>query len=165
MTEQQLTRLLGAYGGMVRTICRGILPGRPEDAEEAEADTFVRLWKSAQLPREEAHLRSYIIRTARSCAIDKYRSLMRNGVTFSLEERDEAAFTVELESHLEDQELIDLIRTLPPPDGELFLRRYLYCEPSALLAEHFRMPENTVRTRLFRAKSKLQKLLRKEHML
>lgn len=43
MTEQQLTRLLADYGGMVRTICRGILPGRTEDAEEAEADTFFRL--------------------------------------------------------------------------------------------------------------------------
>lgn len=165
MTEQQLTRLIADYGGMVRTICGGILPGRAEDAEEAEADTFFRLWRSKKLPEEEAHLRSYIIRTARSCAIDRYRSLVRNGIMFSLDEREEAAFTVELESHLEDQELIDLIRTLPPPDGELFLRRYLYCEPSALLAEHFQMPETTVRTRLFRAKSKLQKLLRKEQML
>lgn len=40
---------------------------------------------------------------------------MRSGITFSLDEREETAFAVELESHLEDQELIDLIRTLPPP--------------------------------------------------
>lgn len=165
MTEQQLNRLLAEYGGTVRTICCGILPGRKEDAEEAQADTFVKLWRSKNLPEDEAHLRSYIIRTARSCAIDKYRSVQRHGTAFSLEERDDAAFTVELESRLESQELIDLIRTLPPPDGELFLRRYLYCEPSSLLAAHFQMPENTIRTRLHRAKSKLQKLLRKENML
>lgn len=165
MNEQELNRLLTEYGGIVRTICCGILPGQHEDSEEAQADTFVKLWRSKNLPGDEEHLRSYVIRTARSCAIDKYRNILRRGVTFPLEERDDAAFAVELESSLESQELIDLIRTLPPPDGELFLRRYLYCEPSALLAEHFQMPENTIRTRLHRAKNKLQKLIRKEHML
>lgn len=165
MTEQQLNLLLAEYGGIVRTICRGILPGRTEDAEEAEADTFVKLWHSRSLPKDTAHLRSYVIRTARSCAIDKYRSIQKRGESFPLDERDDAAFCVELESSLESRELIDLIRTLPPPDGELFLRRYLYCEPCALLSEHFQMPEGTVRTRLHRAKDKLKKLLRKEHML
>lgn len=165
MTEQELNLLLTEYGGIVRTICRGILPGRREDSEEAEADTFVKLWRSRNLPSDTAHLRSYVIRTARSCAIDKYRSIQRRGNTLSLEERDEAAFCVELESSLENQELIDLIRTLPPPDGELFLRRYLYCEPCAQLSEYFQMPETTLRTRLHRAKDKLKKLLRKENML
>lgn len=164
MTEQQLNRLLAEYGGIVRTICCGILPGRREDAEEASADTFVKLWRSSNLPTDKAHLRSYVIRTAHSCAIDQYRRIQRQGISLPLEERDDAAFCVELESSLESQELIDLIQTLPPPDGEMFLRRYLYCEPSAQLAEYFQMPENTVRTRLHRAKNKLQKLLRKEHL-
>jgi len=161
VTEQELDHLLTEYGGTVRTICCGILPGRKEDAEEAQADTFLKLWRSRNLPEDVSHLRSYVIRTARSCAIDKYRYT----IPFPLDEHTDTAFAVELESSLESRELIELIRTLPPPDGELFLRRYLYCEPSALLASHFQMPENTVRTRLHRAKIKLQKLLRKENML
>jgi len=165
VNEKELDLLLAKYGGIVRTICRGILPGRKEDSEEAEADTFVKLWRSRNLPKDAAHLKSYVIRTARSCAIDKYRSIQRRGSTLSLEERDDAAFCVELESSLESRELIDLIKTLPPPDGELFLRRYLYCEPCADLSEYFQIPENTVRTRLHRSKDKLQKLLRKEQML
>lgn len=165
MNEKELNLLLAEYGGIVRTICRGILPGQKEDSEEAEADTFVKLWRSRNLPKDMAHLRSYVIRTARSCAIDKYRDIQRRGITLPLDERDNAAFCVELESSLESQELINLIKTLSPPDGELFLRRYLYCEPCAELSEYFQMPENTVRTRLFRAKDKLQKLLRKEHIL
>jgi len=165
VTEQELDHLLTEYGGIVRTICCSILPGQKEDSEEAQADTFLKLWRSQNLPEDVLHLRSYVIRTARSCAIDKYRSTHKQGVAFPLDEQEDAAFAVELESSLESRELIDLIRTLPPPDGELFLRRYLYCEPSALLASHFQMPENTVRTRLHRAKIKLQKLLRKENML
>uniref|UniRef100_UPI003FF14030 sigma factor-like helix-turn-helix DNA-binding protein n=1 Tax=Gemmiger sp. TaxID=2049027 RepID=UPI003FF14030 len=41
---------------------------------------------------------------------------------------------------------------LPPPDGELFLRRYLYGETAAQLGVHFNMPAATVRTRLHRAR-------------
>lgn len=49
---------------------------------------------------------------------------------------------------------------LPPPDGELFLRRYLYGETAAQLGARFAMPAATVRTRLHRARLALQKLLK-----
>lgn len=156
MTDVELNYLIATYGGMVRTICHGILPYTPQDAEEAEADTFIKLWRSKKLPIEEGILRGYIIRTARSCAIDHYRVLIRKGITFPL---DEAAFSVELDSHFEEQELILTIMELPPPDGEIFLRRYLYCESAVLLAKHYEIPEETIRTKLHRAKKKLQKIL------
>ncbi|MBS6397615.1 MAG: sigma-70 family RNA polymerase sigma factor [Clostridiales bacterium] len=165
MTEQELHQLLTEYGGIVRTICRSILPGQPEDAEEAEADTFFKLWRRPRLPKDSAHLRAYVIRTARSCAIDKYRRSVKQPSSFSLDEREDAAFSAELDSALETRELMELIMTLPPPDGELFLRRYVYGESSALLSGHFHMPENTIRTRLHRTKEKLQTLLRKEYFI
>ena len=37
MTEHELDTLLRDYGGAVRSVCRAILPGHPQDAEEAEA--------------------------------------------------------------------------------------------------------------------------------
>lgn len=43
MTEHELDILLRDYGGAVRSVCRAILPGHPQDAEEAEADTFYKL--------------------------------------------------------------------------------------------------------------------------
>lgn len=54
MTEHELNTLLRDYGGAVRAVCRAILPGRPQDAEEAEADTFYKLWRGARLPADEA---------------------------------------------------------------------------------------------------------------
>ena len=36
MTEHELDTLLRDYGGAVRSVCRAILPGHPQDAEEAE---------------------------------------------------------------------------------------------------------------------------------
>ena len=160
MTERELDGLLRNYGGAVRAVCRAILPGHPQDAEEAEADTFYKLWRSAKLPADEAHRRRLVVLTARQCAIDRYRALLRRGETLPLDDRDDAELAVALESDLESRELMKQILALPPPDGELFLRRYLYGETAAQLGAQFSMPAGTVRTRLHRARLALQKLLK-----
>ena len=124
-----------------------------QDAEEAEADTFYKLWRGAHLPADETHRRRLVVRTARQCAIDRYRALLRRGETLPLDDRDDAELAVALESELETRELMAQIMALPPPDGELFLRRYVY-------GVHLNMPAATVRTRLHRARLALQKLLK-----
>ena len=159
----ELTRrgvLNRTYGGAVRAVCRAILPGHPQDAEEAEADTFYKLWRGARLPADEVHRRRLGVLTARQCAIDRYRALLRRGETLPLDDRDDAELAVALESELETRELMAQVMALPPPDGELFLRRYVYGETAAQLGVHFNMPAATVRTRLHRARLALQKLLR-----
>ena len=85
MTEHELDTLLRDYGGAVRSVCRAILPGHPQDAEEAEADTFYKLWRGAHLPADETHRRRLVVQAARQCAIDRYRALLRRGETLPLE--------------------------------------------------------------------------------
>ena len=142
MTEHELDTLLRDYGGAVRSVCRAILPGHPQDAEEAEADTFYKLWRGAHLPADETHRRRLVVQAARQCAIDRYRALLRRGETLPLDDRDDAELAVALESELETRELMAQVMALPPPDGELFLRRYecflsrysvyLQCHPSSM---------------------------------
>ena len=91
---------------------------------------------------------------------ERYRALLRRGETLPLDDRDDAELAVALESELETRELMAQIMALPPPDGELFLRRYVYGETAAQLGVHFNMPAATVRTRLHRARLALQKLLK-----
>lgn len=162
MTERELDILLWEYGGAVRAVCRAILPGHLQDAEEAEADTFYKLWRGARLPADETHRRRLVVLTARQCAIDRYRALLRRGETLPLDDRDDAELAVALESELETRELMAQIMALPPPDGELFLRRYLYGETATQLSARFAMPAATVRTRLHRARLALQKLLKED---
>lgn len=69
MTEHELDTLLRDYGGAVRSVCRAILPGHPQDAEEAEADTFYKLWRGAHLPADETHRRRLVVRTAGSAPL------------------------------------------------------------------------------------------------
>ena len=120
MTEHELDTLLRDYGGAVRSVCRAILPGHPQDAEEAEADTFYKLWRGAHLPADETHRRRLVVQAARQCAIDRYRALLRRGETLPLDDRDDAELAVALESELETRELMAQVMALPPPDGELF---------------------------------------------
>lgn len=160
MTERELDILLREYSGAVRAVCRAILPGHPQDAEEAEADTFYKLWRGAHLPADETHRRRLVVQAARQCAIDRYRALLRRGETLPLDDRDDAELAVALESELETRELMAQVMALPPPDGDLFLRRYVYGETAAQLGVHFNMPAATVRTRLHRARLALQKLLK-----
>ena len=87
MTEHELDTLLRDYGGAVRSVCRAILPGHPQDAEEAEADTFYKLWRGAHLPADETHRRRLVVQAARQCAIDRYRALLRRGETLPLPRR------------------------------------------------------------------------------
>jgi len=152
MTEHELDTLLRDYGGAVRSVCRAILPGHPQDAEEAEADTFYKLWRGAHLPADETHRRRLVVQAARQCAIDRYRALLRRGETLPLDDRDDAELAVALESELETRELMAQIMALPPPD--------VYGETAAQLGVHFNMPAATVRTRLHRARLALQKLLK-----
>ncbi len=64
MTEHELDKLLQEYGGAVRAVCRAILPGHPQDAEEAEADTFYKLWRGAGLPAATVRTRLHRARLA-----------------------------------------------------------------------------------------------------
>ena len=43
------------------------------------------------LPADETHRRRLVVRTARQCAIDRYRALLRRGETLPLDDRDDAA--------------------------------------------------------------------------
>ena len=87
--QEGLRRLMELFGGPVHAICTAILRGHAEDADEAAADTFVRLWRNASSLPAGTALRGYVVRTARSCAIDRYRALTRRGVLFPLDGREE----------------------------------------------------------------------------
>ena len=89
MTEHELDKLLQEYGGAVRAVCRAILPGHPQDAEEAEADTFYKLWRGAGLPAATVRTRLHRARLALQKAIEGGLTYDRTG---TLDERPPASF-------------------------------------------------------------------------
>ena len=168
MTDQEIISLLQRdaaagisalterYGGLITGVCRAVLR-RPEDAEEAAADTLVHLWRHADNFGTDICLSAVAANIARQRSIDTLRKIQRSS-TVELPEEIAEAFTLadEIESSDQAAALHDLIASLPPPDGELVLRKYYYLESTRAIAARCGMTENAVNCRLTRAKQLLR---------
>ena len=149
-----LSELTQRYAPLASTIAGRILKGRQADTEEVAADTLIALWRSADTLNPDT-LRGFVITTARNLAIDRWRQLRRRAeVPLFDDDSDDSHF---LEQDLTGQLLADYIRTLSPPDGEIFLRHYLLLESAAEIAVRYGLTESAVRSRLHRIRKYLQK--------
>lgn len=126
----------------------------PRDAEEVASDVLLRIWQCRESLNPET-LRGFVITTARNLAIDRWRQYRRRSEV-PLTQWDEEPAEL-LENMVLTKLLAEEIKTLSPPDGELFLRHYLLLETAAELGERFGMTVPAVRARLHRVREKLRK--------
>ena len=149
-----LPELTTRYAPLAATIAGRILKGRQADTEEVAADTLIALWRSADTLNPDT-LRGFVITTARNLAIDRWRQLRRRAeVPLFDDDSDDSHF---LEQDLTGSLLADYIRSLSPPDGEIFLRHYLLLETAVEIAQRYGLTESAVRSRLHRIRKTLQK--------
>lgn len=152
--DKALSELTARYAPLSAAIAGRILPGRAQDIEEVSADTLIALWRSAETLNADT-LRGFVITTARNLAIDRWRALRRRAeVPLFDNDAEDSAF---LEQEVLGSVLADYIRTLSPPDGEIFLRHYLLLEPAAEIGARYGLTEPAVRSRLHRIRKLLQK--------
>ena len=131
--------------------------GRFDPARARAAGIPMPYWKTLQRGAPRRGLKVVYATDTRPCAA--LEAAARDADLLCMD-ATYAELAVALESELETRELMAQVMALPPPDGELFLRRYVYGETAAQLGVHFNMPAATVRTRLHRARLALQKLLK-----
>ena len=147
--EGALGWFMERYAGYAYAIIeRMLLPGLPRsDAEEALADVFISLWRSAkQVP--EGAVRPYIAAMARNRA----RELEIPGRS------PEQALT-ESETRERTRRAVE---SMGEPDSEIFLRHYYYFQSVADIALALDMNVNTVKTRLRRGRERLRNELARE---
>lgn len=152
--DKALPELTSRYAPLAAAIAGRVLPGRPQDVEEVAADTLITLWRSAGT-LDATTLRGFVITTARNLAIDRWRLLHRRAEVPLFDGDGEAA--VFLEQEVLGSVLADYIRTLSPPDGEIFLRHYVLLETAAEIGPRYGLTESAVRARLHRIRKLLQK--------
>lgn len=152
--DNALPELTTRYASLAAAIATRVLPGRSQDVEEVAADTLIALWRSAGSLNADT-LRGFVITTARNLAIDRWR-LLRRRAEVPLFDND-AEDTAFLEQEVLGSALADYIRTLSPPDGEIFLRHYLLLETAAEIGQRYGLTESAVRSRLHRIRKFLQK--------
>ena len=158
------------YGAYCHAIALQILHNR-EDADECENDTYLRAWNA--MPPDRPHgLRAYLGAITRRLSLDRWRerkSHKRGGgeVALSLEELDECVphpdtVPAAVDAAQTAAVLSAFLRSLPPAECDLFLRRYWYFDSVAQMAKRFGYSESKVKMTLSRTRDKLRVCLEKE---
>lgn len=168
-SESALCEVSQKYARLYRSVLREIL-GDDQDTEECANDLLLALWNSIPPNRPDC-LPAYICKLARHIGIDRFRHNTRQkrntGYTLMLSELEECLPSEPMGDTQTDSAeirriLSEFVRRLEPETRILFIRRYIYLESVANLAERFEMSENRISVKLYRARNKLKKALEKE---
>ena len=155
------------YGRRLYHLVDGILRSG-QDAEESVSDTYLQAWNSIP-PERPGILYAFLAAICRHLSLNRldWRSAAkRSGCMVEL--------TAELESCIPSRTsdpvtriavkdaLEQFLRGLKQEERLLFLRRYLYLEPIAQLAQEFGISQSKCKTLLYRLRNKLRLYLEKE---
>lgn len=167
-SESAIEQTRRKYGGMLAGISFSLL-NSALDAEECVNDTYLAAWNSMPTERP-SYLGAFLSKIVRKLSISKYRAYhaeKRGGMGVLTEELTDCIPSgVSVETDFENRLLADAInRFLLSLDEEkryVFVRRYFYSDPLAVLARRCNMRESKVKTTLFRTRSALKAFLEKE---
>jgi len=154
------------YGKFCYRIAYTILMNN-EDSEECVNDTWIRTWNAIP-PERPNSLKLFLAKITRNLSIDRYREIhseKRGGdqEIFSFEEMGCVILPDTIDEDAASNQLIaDLnhfLRSIPPRDAYVFIRRYFYLDPAREIAKRYNMQESNVFTVLSRTRQKLREFL------
>ena len=158
-----LEAALHQYGGAVKTICSAILnPACPQEIEEAVSDTFLALWQELDRYDPQRPLSAWLYGIARRTAINRRRALARQAPQSQLPDDcpgEDFDLTDQAAARENARLLRQAVEELPPPDQEIFIRRYYLYERVKDIAARLGLPEKSVENRLFRGRQRLRREL------
>jgi len=156
--------LVADHARMVFRIAYSILRNH-HDAEDAAQECFLRVWKHKDRLHEVSNAKTWLARIAWTTALDKRRSGRKmvslddsesgSDVLESLSDETPAA-DEQLAERQKQQLLQRLIGGLPDDLGQTLELSTVQELNSAEIAEVMKIPEGSVRTRLFRARTQLK---------
>jgi RNA polymerase sigma-70 factor, ECF subfamily len=159
--------LVADYSRMVFRIVYSILRNH-HDAEDAAQECFLRVWKHRDRLHEVSNTKTWLARIAWTTALDKRRSGRK---MLSLDDGEPGAELLDslsdstpaadeqLANRQKQQLLQKLIAGLPDVLGQTLELSTVQELNSAEIAEVMKIPEGSVRTRLFRARKQLKEKL------
>lgn len=158
--EQAYEELMNKYARYVGAIVVKIAGERLniQDIEEICSDAFIKIWFSSGSIRITGEdLKGYIGVTTRNLTLNALRKKQKASAD-ELEE-DKIRYRSAEEAALIGEEmeaLKEAMRSMPPLDREIFIRRYFYLERVMDIARDKGLNEKTVSTKLSRARQRLQ---------
>ncbi|RME13154.1 MAG: RNA polymerase sigma factor, partial [Aquificota bacterium] len=161
--QQALKTLILMYNSRLFSYAYGILQNY-EDAEEAVAETFYQIWRSARNFRGDSRVSTWLFGICRNVIRNMLRKNRRH--PFMLEIREEDAVVEEEIEPMEVELIAKALDRLPAIHREVLHLAYYEDMPYEEIARVLGVPVNTVKTRVFNAKKKLLKAmeeLKNEH--
>ena len=155
--ETALNRLMDTYGTNVLRVCYLYLRDHAL-AQDASQTTFLKAWQALDTLREgdteKAWLTAIAVNTCRSILRSReHRLYSRNPDMDCLPEPSTSAASP-------DDTVLRAVASLPDKYREVVVLHYYQSLPATDIARILRIPQGTVRTRLARARSMLQPLLK-----
>lgn len=158
------------YGALLRSLAGRFVS--PEDAEECEADAYLRAWETIP-PERPASLRAYLARIVRNLALDRLRrqGADKRGGGEALAVLDELSAIApddafgEVSAKELGQAVSEFVRLLPRREGDILIRRCFWAESIGDIARRFSMTPNAVSVSLTRTRKKLAAYLKKEGLI
>ena len=151
-----LEQAMEAHGKRIFAAAYSLLKNR-EDAEDTVQDTFLRYYTCRKQFDSEEHLRAWLLRVAINRARDLLKAASRQrSVPLELEPGIEA-FPSD-----ESRELFRAVTALPEPYRIVIHLHYYEDYPVREIARVLRLPQATVKTRLFRGRELLKKALKED---
>lgn len=145
---------------------------KKEDAEDVTQETYLRLWRSLPELDIESSLKLYILRTARNLSLDLIRKNSSRKDADTVIQNADGEFEIDLEDHdpssrpdtayllkIEAEAVREAIAELPDPARELIILRDVEGLSYAEIAEMLGIAEGTLKSKLFRARERLRKII------
>ena len=166
--EQAVKETDTAYGGKLYSLSNRILNNR-EDAEESVSDTYMETWKSIP-PKQPTYFYAFLASICRNLSLNRLDWRMaakRNAEVVALTQEMESCIPDRRQdSEMDRRELRRILErfleSLTKESRLIFLRRYLYVDSVAEIAQRYGISESKVKTQLHRSRQKLHTYLEKE---
>ncbi len=151
---------------------------KKEDAEDVTQETYLRLWRAASELKLESSLKLYILRTARNLSLDLIRKNSRRDEIDTVILDADGEFEIDIEDDsadsrpdvsyilkIEKEAIRKSIEELPPSVREIIVLRDVEGLAYAEIASMLGIAEGTLKSKLFRARERLRKIILSKNIL
>jgi len=137
---------------------------KDEDIEEIIADVFLAVWKNQKRLKKDKKMSSYLAEITNHLFYKKSKTIKKyidiHQCTDNLFYRD--SMETIIEKSQKENLVINAVYKMKDEDKRIFLAYYYYANSMKNIAKELEISEQKVKSRLFRIRRKLKKILEKE---
>lgn len=163
-SKLQMEKIMEKYNNYISTIIRNSYMKLPnEDVEEIVLDVFFTLWKNQNKLDINKSMAAYISGITKNLIKYKYRQCKIELNIEEYEERlmDNSNIEIFLLKNERQNAISEELEKLKQEDKEIFIQYYYDDKSIKELSKIFNMSESKVKSKLFRVRKRLNKILKK----